>query len=85
MWPAARRLVEYFEAVADDIGLSRPGVQIAELGAGTGWLSVCVAIVLAQAALLFFLLALVLALEQRFDDKSTPPENYTPAPCKHNR
>ena len=43
VWPAARRLVEYFEAVADDIGLSRPGVQIAELGAGTGWLSVALA------------------------------------------
>ena len=35
--------MEYFEAVADDIGLSRPGVQIAELGAGTGWLSVALA------------------------------------------
>ena len=33
MWPAARRLLEYFEAVADDIGLSRPGAQIVELGA----------------------------------------------------
>ena len=35
--------MEYFEAVADDLGLSRPGVQIAELGAGTGWLSVALA------------------------------------------
>jgi len=43
VWPAARRLVEYFEAVADDIGLSRPGAQIVELGAGTGWLSVALA------------------------------------------
>lgn len=43
MWPAARRLLEYFEAVADDIGLSRPGAQIVELGAGTGWLSVALA------------------------------------------
>ena len=43
MWPAARRLVEYLEAVVDDIGLSRPGVQIVELGAGTGWLSVALA------------------------------------------
>ena len=43
VWPAARRLLEYFEAVADDIGLSRPGAQIVELGAGTGWLSVALA------------------------------------------
>ena len=43
VWPAARRLVEYFEAVADDIGLSRPGAQIVELGAGTGWLSMALA------------------------------------------
>ena len=43
--------MEYFEAVADDIGLSRPGAQIVELGAGTGWLSVALAKNLPNASL----------------------------------
>lgn len=43
MWPAARRLVEYFECVADEEGLTRPGVRVLELGAGTGWLAMALA------------------------------------------
>lgn len=37
VWQAAHRLVDYLEATADETGLSRPGVNVLELGSGTGW------------------------------------------------
>lgn len=43
VWPAAARLLEYLEAVADTSELSVPGVRVLELGAGTGWLAMALA------------------------------------------
>lgn len=42
-WAAARRLAAYLSAAADQLGLTRPGLQLLELGAGTGWLGCTVA------------------------------------------
>lgn len=50
VWRAAHRLADYLEAVADDIGLSRPGANVLELGAGTGYLAMVLARNLPSAA-----------------------------------
>lgn len=42
-WAAARRLAAYLSAAAGQLGLERPGLQLLELGAGTGWLGCTVA------------------------------------------
>ena len=43
VWDAARRLIDYLEASAHDLGLDAPDVNILELGSGTGWMGMVVA------------------------------------------
>lgn len=43
--------VDYLEAQAEQIGLSKPGARILELGSGVGWLGMCLAHNLPQASL----------------------------------
>eukprot|EP00960_Hanusia_phi_P068221 766789-Hanusia_phi.AAC.1 len=43
VWDAAHRMADFLEAMQEDLGLSRPGMQILELGAGCGWLGMTVA------------------------------------------
>jgi len=43
VWKAAHRLADYLEASADAIGLSRRGVNVLELGSGTGWMGMVLA------------------------------------------
>ena len=41
---------DYLEAVADSIGLTRPGVSILELGSGVGFVAMCLAANLPEAS-----------------------------------
>lgn len=43
VWPAARRLAEFFEIDSHVLGLNRTGVTVLELGAGVGWLGISMA------------------------------------------
>jgi cyclopropane fatty-acyl-phospholipid synthase-like methyltransferase len=43
VWKAAHRLIDYLEATGDETGLSKPGVNILELGSGTGWMGMVLA------------------------------------------
>ncbi|EKX31563.1 hypothetical protein GUITHDRAFT_149221 [Guillardia theta CCMP2712] len=43
VWDAAHRMADFLEAMQEELGLSRPGMQILELGAGCGWLGMTIA------------------------------------------
>ncbi|GLI67687.1 hypothetical protein VaNZ11_011951 [Volvox africanus] len=43
VWDAARRLCSFLEEMGRELGLSRPGLQVLELGAGLGWLGMTLA------------------------------------------
>ncbi|GIL66118.1 hypothetical protein Vafri_19720 [Volvox africanus] len=43
VWDAARRLCSFLEEMGHELGLSRPGLKVLELGAGLGWLGMTLA------------------------------------------
>lgn len=49
VWPAAKRLGSYLEAMAEPLSLQQAGLRVLELGAGVGWLGTMLALNLPHA------------------------------------